>query len=70
MYAYLSFQGVFMHSDQMTRVLVAMQGEYTHSMVMEDEEGCKGGMEGERKEERTVRVYQGAKDVMLQHLKG
>jgi len=41
MYAYLSFQGVFVHSDQMTRVFVAMQGEYTHSMVMEDEEGCK-----------------------------
>jgi len=31
---------------------------------------AKGRMEGERKEERTVRVYQGAKDVMLQHLKG
>ena len=50
MYAYLSFQGVFMHSDQMTRVLVAMQGEDTHSMVMEDEEGCErrggGGEEG------------------------
>ena len=31
-----------MHPDQVTRVLVAMQGEDAHSMVMEDEEGCKG----------------------------
>jgi len=46
---YLSFQGAFVHSDQVTWVLVAMQGEYTHSVVMEDEEGCKrSGREGGR----------------------
>ena len=32
-----------MHSDQVTRVLVAMQGEDAHSVVMEDKEGCKRG---------------------------
>ena len=47
---YHSFQGVFVHSDQVTWVLVAMQGEDTHSMVMENEEGCKrSGREGGRK---------------------
>ena len=59
---YLSFQGVFAHSDQVTWVLVAMQGEDTHSMVMEDEECCKRSVrEGARmkgmKQGMYVRLY-------------
>jgi len=57
MYADLSFQDVFVHSDQVTRVLVAMQGEDTHSMVMEDEEGCErrgGGGEEGREDSQSV----------------
>lgn len=36
---YLSLQDIVVHSDHVTWIFVAMQGENTHSTVVEDKEG-------------------------------
>lgn len=38
-----------MHSDHVTWIFVAIQGENTHSTIVEDKEGCIGGGGGARK---------------------
>ena len=55
-----------MHPDQVTRGLVAMQGEDTHSMVVEDEEGCergRGHLDAWRKEKESRRKDGGCSGV-------
>ena len=43
MIVYLSLQDVVVHSDRVTWIFVAIQGENTHSTIVEDKEGCIGG---------------------------